>query len=312
MPPVPIAPLIALASAASWGGGDFCGAMGVRAAGGSTTSALRFVVLSHSISFTVLLLMLLALRQPVPLGAPAVWAFAGGVAGGLGLTAFYIALSRGAMGAAAAVSGLLAAAIPAAVSSSLEGAPRALTLAGFAMAALAIWMVAAGDSPESTDHSVATLVLAACGGVGFGFYFVALKFAGSLGLVAPMALARAGSLVVCLLLLGVMAVGRVADPEKQILRSAQDDNLERIWLRWPLLRWESLRWALGVALLDTGGNTLFVAATRLGRLDVAAVLASLYPAGTILLAAWHLHERPTRRQLAGMAAALAAVVMITT
>jgi drug/metabolite transporter (DMT)-like permease len=66
-----------------------------------------------------------------------------------------------------------------------------------------------------------------------------------------------------------------------------------------------------VAVLDTGGNVLFMAATRLGRLDVASVLASLYPAGTILLAAWYLHERPTRRQTMGMVAALAAVVMIT-
>jgi drug/metabolite transporter (DMT)-like permease len=77
--------------------------------------------------------------------------------------------------------------------------------------------------------------------------------------------------------------------------------------QWP--RW--LGWAVGVAVLDTGGNMLFLAATRLGRLDVAAVLSSLYPAGTILLAAWLLHERPTRRQFAGMAVALAAVVMIT-
>jgi drug/metabolite transporter (DMT)-like permease len=44
---------------------------------------------------------------------------------------------------------------------------------------------------------------------------------------------------------------------------------------------------------------------------VASVLASLYPAGTILLAAWYLHERPTKRQAAGMVAALAAVAMIT-
>ena len=70
-------------------------------------------------------------------------------------------------------------------------------------------------------------------------------------------------------------------------------------------------WALSAALLDTTGNMLFVGATLLGRLDVAAVLASLYPAGTILLAAWQLHEKPTQRQVAGMFAALAAVVMIT-
>jgi drug/metabolite transporter (DMT)-like permease len=63
--------------------------------------------------------------------------------------------------------------------------------------------------------------------------------------------------------------------------------------------------------MDTSGNLLFIAATRAGRLDVAAVLASLYPASTILLAAWTLHERPTRRQGWGMAVAVAAVVMIT-
>jgi drug/metabolite transporter (DMT)-like permease len=70
-------------------------------------------------------------------------------------------------------------------------------------------------------------------------------------------------------------------------------------------------WAMGAVLLDTTGNLLFIAATRAGRLDVAAVLASLYPASTILLAAWTLHERPTRRQGLGMAVAAAAVVMIT-
>ena len=260
--------LIALAAAALWGGGDFCGGMGVKQAGGSTKAALRFVVLSHCISFTVLLVILAVLRRPVPLGAPALWAVAGGVAGGVGLTAFYIALSRGAMGAAAA----------------------------------AIWMIAAGDSPENQDSSTASLALAAFGGAAFGLYFVALRMANPLGLVAPMAIARCGSLAVCGLLLGAMAVWSSRD-ERQTQRTLRTPRFAKVI--WPLLPW-----ALGVALMDTGGNIMFVAATRLGRLDVAAVLASLYPAGTILLAAWHLHERPTRRQVAGMAAALAAVVMI--
>jgi drug/metabolite transporter (DMT)-like permease len=294
--------LIALAAAALWGGGDFCGGMGVKQAGGSTKAALRFVVLSHCISFTALLVILAMLRRPVPLGAPAIWAVAGGVAGGVGLTAFYIALSRGAMGAAAAVSGLLAAAVPAVVSSAMEGAPCELTLAGFGMAAVAIWMIAAGDSPENQDSSGASLALAAFGGVAFGLYFVALRMANPLGLVAPMAIARLGSLAVCGLLLGAMAVWG-GTSERQTQRTLRTPRFAK-GIR-PLLPW-----ALGVALMDTGGNVMFVAATRLGRLDVAAVLASLYPAGTILLAAWHLHERPTRRQVAGMAAALAAVVMI--
>jgi drug/metabolite transporter (DMT)-like permease len=55
---------------------------------------------------------------------------------------------------------------------------------------------------------------------------------------------------------------------------------------------------------------LFVAATRVGRLDVSAVLASLYPASTILLATWLLKEHLTRRQVVGMGVAVVAVVLI--
>ncbi len=63
--------------------------------------------------------------------------------------------------------------------------------------------------------------------------------------------------------------------------------------------------------MDTGGNLCFMAATQLGRLDVAAVLASIYPAGTILLAAAVLHERTSRQQKLGMWLALPAIVLIT-
>jgi drug/metabolite transporter (DMT)-like permease len=72
-------------------------------------------------------------------------------------------------------------------------------------------------------------------------------------------------------------------------------------------------WLTGIlaGILDTAGNLFYLRATMLGRLDVAAVICSLYPAGTILLAALVLRERPTRRQMAGMALALAAVALLS-
>ena len=54
-------------------------------------------------------------------------------------------------------------------------------------------------------------------------------------------------------------------------------------------------------ILDTIGNLFYLRATQIGRLDVAALVCSLYPAGTILLAALFLRERPSRRQFAGIA-----------
>jgi len=64
-------------------------------------------------------------------------------------------------------------------------------------------------------------------------------------------------------------------------------------------------------ILDTMGNLFYILAARAGRLDIAALVASLYPAGTILLAALLLRERPSRRQMAGIGLALAAVAMLS-
>jgi len=282
--------LLALASAVLWGGGDFAGGMGVKDAGGSVGAALRVVLLSHVTSFSVLLAVARLRGDAFPHGALLAWGLGAGVAGGLSLTCFYIALSRGAMGASAAVSGLLAAAIPAALTVWMDGSPGVRRLCGFAVAGLAIWLIAAGPADDAAATSRGTAGLAVAAGVGFGVYFVALKMAGPAGVVWPMATARMGSLSVCSLLLLGLGL-RPGEGQVRLGRRA-------------------VGWALGTALLDTSGNLLFVAATRAGRLDVAAVLASLYPASTILLAAVTLGERPTRRQGWGMATAVVAVVLI--
>jgi drug/metabolite transporter (DMT)-like permease len=320
---VPENVLFALAAAASWGGGDFSGGMGVKAAGDTTAAALRLVIVAHAVSLTVLTLLCLATGAHWPHGTAMLWALAAGVAAGFSLTAFYMALARGAMGVSAAISGVLAATIPAAVSIGVEGAPGLLRLAGFALALVAIWVIAAGDSPENAGGKP-TMALAITGGLGFGFYFVALRMANGLGVMEPIALARAASLITCLVLLAVVSLRRKSpahklgaacpgSPTSAFARwgGCPDSRTWDVQVRTPWLTRAAIGWALGVALLDTGGNLLLVAATRSGRLDVAAVLASLYPAATILLAAWRLHEYPTKRQMAGMFAALVAVVMIT-
>lgn len=296
----PAGAVLALLAAVSWGGGDFSGGMGVKAAGSSARGALRIILSGHGMSLAALCCLLFWNHSRVPEYAAllqqkaALWGLGAGIIAGLSLAAFYIALARGTMGASAAVSGLLAAAIPAAIGIGLEGRPGPLRLAGFGVAAVAIWMIAAPSAGMAEPEPASIMALAIGGGVGFGLYFAALKFANPLGVMLPMALARVGSLVTCLvLLLTLRWSARMSDGSSGWLPRAG-------WL-----------WAVGVAVLDTGGNLLYIAATRAGRLDVAAVLASLYPASTILLAAGLLKERPGRRQLVGMAIAVAAVVMVT-
>jgi drug/metabolite transporter (DMT)-like permease len=291
--------LLGLAAATLWGGGDFSGGMGVKQAGGGLGAALRVVLLSHAVSFTVMVTITRVRGDAFPHGALLAWGIAAGVAGGLALTCFYIALSRGGMGASAALSGLLAAGIPAALTMWREGSPGDRPLIGFAVAALAIWLIAGGaakdlDGVEAGPSSAReTMLLAMLAGVGFGVYFVALKMAGTGGVIWPMATARIGSIGVCALLFAGarMREGKNAEPR---FRGGR----------------EVVGWVFATALLDTSGNLLFVQATRAGRLDVAAVVGSLYPASTILLAAFALGELPTRRQAWGMLTATVAVVLI--
>ncbi len=293
MPPIPANALYALVSAGFWGMGDFSGGMSVKSAPSGakpTGAALRTVLFSHLTSFTALVLLILALHQSVPRASSIAWGIAAGVCGGASLVAFYIALSRGAMGASAAVSGLLAAAIPSVVEILRAGSPGPNRLVGFLIAGIAIWLIAAGPAHKEARS---TVLLATAAGMGFGLYFVALNFSGTHATPFwAMASARVGSITTCaLILFAFRAAGKPTGP-----------------IRIPP---RMVLWILSTALFDTSGNLLFVLATRTGRLDIASVLASLYPAGTILLAAATLGERPTRRQLWGMAIAAVAVVLIT-
>jgi drug/metabolite transporter (DMT)-like permease len=122
-------------------------------------------------------------------------------------------------------------------------------------------------------------------GLGFGAQLILFKMASGGGVLWAMTTSRVAAVAALLVLLAAM-------PPKGPWRG--------FWLT-----------GIAAATLDTLGTLLYMRTALLGRLDVAAVICSLYPAGTILLAALVLREWPTKRQMAGMALALGAVMLLS-
>lgn len=263
-----------LAAAASWGAGDFAGGYAAR-----RTPALRVALVVQAVGLVLLVVLALALREPLPPARDLAWGAAAGLSGIGGLLALYGALASGRMGIAAPVTGVVAAILPVAVGLALEGAPHPLRYVGFALALAGIALVS-GERGATTRRALALALLA---GLGFGGFLVFIAQTSGAAFLWPLVAVRvAGGALAAALLLARPRGGGTAP----------------VWL------------LLTAGLLDTGGNVFFLLASRLGRLDVAAVLSSLYPAATVLLARVVLRERLTRVQVAGAIAMLAAIVAI--
>ena len=269
-----------LASAASWGAGDFSGGLASRRA-----PAAGVVIASQGVGVALLVLLAIATGEAVPAAGQLGWAALAGANGALGLFALYSALASGRMGIAAPVSGVVGASVPVLVGAIQDGSPGTLRLAGFALALAGVWLLTAAGAGVARAEP-GTLVLPLLAGVSFGLFLVFIHRAGGSAILWPLTAARATSMGV------LTAIGGATGT-----------------LRLPG------RAALGLTclagLLDTGGNAFFLLAAQAGRLDVAGVLSSLYPAATILLACLVLGERLTGRQTAGALATLAAIACVS-
>lgn len=299
--------ILGLSAAIIWGAADFSGGIGAR-----YLRVYWLLAISHASSLIALVVLAELFHQPIPGTRILIYGLVSGLAGGTALLVFYYALSLGSMGTTAAVTGLLTAALPVLFSLTTIGAPSRRQLVGFVLAAGAIWLI---SSPSTSNQQVVEgqrkkLVLASISGVGFGIFLIALREANSGGLLWPLAASRVGSLSLAIMAGLIGSRGRfLVDPAPQAIPPSLSSSSMQKAFRSP--------WMIGIGLAlvasacDTSGNFLFVAATRIGRLDVAAVLSSLYPASTILLAVWLLKERTNRRQALGMTAALVAVALIS-
>lgn len=218
----------------------------------------------------------------MPTGTDVAWAMAAGVAGGVGITALYGGLAAGRMGVVAPVTGVIAAAIPVLVGAAVEGLPPPLVTLGIGLALVAVVLVGRAHDPEDGPSGLPYGLLA---GVAIGAFNVCVAQFGEGRLFGPFAIVRLAEVV---LIGGVVLLGRQA------------------WrLEGRLLGPVAL-----VGVLDMAGNVFYIAATQAGRLDVAAILSSLYPVTTVVLAVVFVRERLTPSHAVGIGLAAAAVVLI--
>jgi drug/metabolite transporter (DMT)-like permease len=269
--------LLGLASAASWGAGDFTGGLASK-----RSSVVGVLALGQAAGVALIVATALLLREASPAPATIAWSVAAGVSGAVGLAALYRGLAVGRMAIVAPVSAVLSATIPVGWSALSEGMPPLSKLAGFVLALAGIWLIArAGPSDEGREG----LALALLAGCGFGGFLVLMDRGAQGGTFWSLAAARGTSLALAF----AAAAAR----------------------RRP---WAPARSAVPLVVLsgvlDAGGNACFILATQAGRLDVAAVLSSMYPASTVLLAAGVLRERVSWSQTAGIAAVLGAIALI--
>ena len=272
-----VGPGLSLAAAASWGAADFSGGLATK-----RVNPFGVVVVAHGTGLLFMLLLALLAKEPVPSRISLLWGMAAGLVGGIGLAALYKALAIGKMGVNAPLSAVIAALLPLLFSFSTEGLPRPLQLVGFVLALISIWLIAAQPGASGGREGLGLAVVA---GIGFSGFLLFSKLAGAHALFWPLVFARLASL---LLMLAIVLISR---PEWKPAKGA-------------------LPYMLVAGVLDSGANALYVAATQHGRLDVAAVLSSLYPASTVILARVLLKERLSQPQSAGIVAALIAVPLI--
>ncbi len=271
----------ALLAAASWGAGDFGGGIATK-----RLPAMVVVLGSQLVGLVGAATAMILLGEPVPAPSDAAWAMVAALFGAFGLAALYRALADGRMGIVAPITGVLTAAIPVAIGIATAGAPGSVRLAGFGLALLAIVLVSLADDSTTGRGG---LLLALGAGLGFGLYSACVGQVQE-GVFGPIVVSRATASA---LVLAIVAARRTP-----LLTMASAE---------PRL----LRLVVVVGVLDLVGNAMFLVAAQASGLALAAVLGSLYPVSTVILAAVVLHEPIGRVHAVGIAtAALAAVVIV--
>lgn len=275
--------LLALISSVAWGSADVAGGLGARRvgsvriiavnypAGAIILTAFALVVVPGTIDRTVILLSL-----------------ATAIFGTIGMILLYAALALGPMGIVSPLTAIGGAAVPVLVGI-LRGEPLTLLFVlGAALALVSVVLVSRENGPHARITPRA-LLLSAGAGLAIGLFLTALGIAPEGSGVWAATLSRWWS-----------TIGMVFVTLYLIRRSGLG-----AWRPYPWL------FAIGAGALDAIANGLFQLAAQDGELAVVAVIGSLYPATTLLIAHFILKERMSLIQWSGVGLALGAVVALT-
>jgi len=270
---------LALTASISWGSGDFSGGFASR-----RFSQFQVLFLATLSSLGVLTLLAVLSGEGLPSASSTVYAVLAGISGALGLSALYTGLSKGKAALVAPVAGVLGAFVPMIIGIIKAGSPSSPQLIGFGLALVGIWLVARTNDADDPNKS-GGLRLAVLAGIGFGGFLGLIALVDQDQVFAPLVLSKLASICIAVILLW---------SSKQSLPRLTSSPI-----------------ALLSGFLDAGGNMLYLLATHFTRLDVVAVLASLYPAVTVLLSNILLKEKSSLKQWLGVLLCMAAIILIT-
>jgi drug/metabolite transporter (DMT)-like permease len=289
-----VAAVLALVSSVLWGTADF--------AGGRLSRRLPSLVVvgcSQAVALVGVLVTVLALGERADPGGWVAWSIVAGLSGASGLACFYRALAMGTMGVVSPVAAL-GVAVPVVAGVLTGERPSTVQVAGIVVAMAG---AVAASGPELSGSAVAgpkgraSVALAVVSGALFGLCQLAIaRGARSSGLLTLLGM-RATSIVLFAIVLVAGGLGVRGLKAGRALAG--------------LLAWRDLPMLAAIGLSDVGANLLFAIASTKGLVSIVAVLGSLYPVATVLLARFVLGERLLRLQIGGVATTLAGVALLS-
>lgn len=291
--------LLGLLTALGWGLGDFFGGVASR-----RWPSMLVILGSKGIATLVLLVMIILHSRALQLSADLTWAMLAGSIDSIALLGFYQLLSRGNMSISAPVTALLAAVVPmifGIISSGLPGAVNIIGIA-FALTAILLFGYTPADryDPSRRKITFRILIQPIWVGVVFGTALICLDQVENPDVFAPLLVLRMAALSTLLLAL--------------LIRPNLQRPILAIWNQKGAMQ-ETLASGVKImafiGLVDITATATFILATQLGSLTIIAVLGSLYPAVTVLLAHLIDQERLQREQMVGLGFCLTAIALIS-